>query len=82
MEIQASKYDICDLRIPFEMSFGSKLIIGKDFSSCGVDIYMHDEPKNSVIIGNDCQFSFGIIIWPSDGHTIYMQMNYNCSLLF
>ncbi len=71
VEIQASKYDICNLRIPVVMSFGSNLIIGKDFSCFGVDICMHAEPKNSVTIGDDCMFSSGISIWPSDGHTIY-----------
>lgn len=58
------------LSIPLTMSDYSKLIIGENFKCCGANIFMHDEPNNNIIVGNDCLFSFDITLWPSDGHTI------------
>lgn len=59
------------LNVPIKMSDGSSLIIGKNFSCIGVKIYLHDEKCNQVVIGDDCLFSFDIVIWPSDGHSIF-----------
>ena len=56
--------------IVYPMAKSSKLIIGKNVSMLGSSFYLHDEPNTSVIIGDDCLFSFNNIIWPSDGHTI------------
>lgn len=47
------------------------LEIGKDFSSAGTSIYLDNEPNMSIKIGNDCMFSWDVIIRVSDGHTIY-----------
>jgi len=65
-----SNCHVNDLIIPIKMSDKSELIIGKNFSVVGCHFYLHDEPERKVYIGDDCLFSFGIIIWPSDGHTI------------
>lgn len=75
VEIKSTKYCISNLNIPIIMSPRSKLVIDEDFSCCGVDIYLHDEPDLTVKIGKDCQCSFGVIIWPSDGHTITDNMS-------
>ena len=32
---------------------------------------MHDEPNCNITIGDNCLFSFGILMRPSDGHTVY-----------
>lgn len=62
--------EINRLKIPMKMSDNSKLIIGKNFF-CGVAvIFLHDEPDRLVEIDDNCMFSSGIMIWPSDGHTI------------
>ena len=58
------------LNLKCPMREGAKLIIGEDFTCVSANIYLHDEPNIIVKIGNDCMFSFDIIIWPSDGHTI------------
>lgn len=39
-------------------------------NGCNIVLY---EPNSSVIIGNDCMFSFGIEIWASDSHSIIDQ---------
>ena len=70
IKIQSTRYLIKNLQMPCVRREYSKLIIGKDLSCVGCSIYMHDEPQKKVIIGNDCMFSFDIIIWPSDGHAI------------
>ena len=48
----------------------NKVIIGKNFSVVSGDIILEDETGLNVIIGDDCMFSSGILIRPSDGHTI------------
>ena len=47
----------------------TKLIIGKNFSLNGAKI-MLSEYDDKICIGNDCMFSWGIIIRTSDGHVI------------
>lgn len=69
VEIQPSRYSINNLRI--STSLNSKVVIGKDFSCFDCVIDNHDEAGKSVVIGNDCMFSHGIIMRTSDGHTIY-----------
>lgn len=70
IEIKNSKYDIISFVLPYKMRENSKLLIGKDFSCMDCRVFMHDEPNTNVTIGDDCMFSFGVIIWPSDGHSI------------
>ena len=70
IQIQSTNYIIKNLQLPVPMREHSQLIIGKDLSCIGCSLYMHDEPNTKVIIGDDCMFSFDIIIWPSDGHAI------------
>jgi len=45
--------------------------IGHRFKCIGCTIECHDESGLDVFIGNDCLFSYQIIIRTSDGHTIY-----------
>ena len=66
-----SNASIVNLQVPYKMSDFTELRIGKNFTCVGCRIYLHDEPHNSVVLGNDCMLSFNIIIWPSDGHTVY-----------
>lgn len=70
VQIKSTNYIITNLKFPCMMRERSQLIIGKDLSCVGCSIYMHDEPDTKVLIGDDCMFSFDIIIWPSDGHAI------------
>lgn len=69
--IRESIYGLIKFNIPYKMSDNSILDIGKDFHCVSCDCYMHDEKANNITIGDDVLFSFGIILWPSDGHTIY-----------
>lgn len=75
VEIKSSNYCISEFVQPHMMREYSKLLIGKDFSCIGCKVYMHDEPNTTVTIGDDCLFSFGVIIWPSDGHAIIDSTN-------
>lgn len=70
IEIGRTRYSILNFIMPYPMKEKSKLFIGKDFSCMDCQLFLHDEPNITIKIGEDCQFSFGIIIWPSDGHTI------------
>ncbi len=68
INIQKSKYFLCNLNIsPMN---NNTLLIGRDFSCSSVNIRLHDEPKLTVKIGDDCMFSHDIEIRSSDGHTI------------
>lgn len=69
VEINTTKYNITDLKILTKYS--SHVSIGKDFSCCGCNFELHDEANSKILIGEDCQFSYGINIRTSDGHTIY-----------
>lgn len=71
IQIETTKYMIENLEVCYKMSDNSSLYIGKDFSCCGAKLYLHDETNNFIKIGNDVMFSFDIVLWPSDGHTIY-----------
>lgn len=51
-------------------SFGSIIRIGDRFSCWGLEVRA-EERNTSLSIGNDCMFSKGINIYPSDCHTIY-----------
>lgn len=70
VQIKGTNYIIMNLKFPCVMRERSQLLIGKDLSCVGCSIYMHDEPDTKVVIGDDCMFSFDIIIWPSDGHAV------------
>lgn len=47
---------------------GNCCYIAKDFSCIGATITMHEE--KTVFIDCDCQFSYDISIWTTDGHAI------------
>lgn len=70
VKINETHYQITNFQTPCVMRENSQLIVGKELSCVGCLLYMHDEPGVSVSIGNDCMFSFDVIIWPSDGHAI------------
>ena len=69
IEIQSSPFGIHNLNIDVKDS--SKVTIGKNFACNGCHIENHDEKAQNITIGNDCLFSYGITIRPSDGHVIY-----------
>lgn len=77
IEIKPTQIEINNLKMLYPMREGSKLYIEENLSCVGMDIYMHDEPNTTVKIGKDCQISFGVIIWPSDGHAI-TDLDGNC----
>jgi acetyltransferase-like isoleucine patch superfamily enzyme len=58
------------LSITPQMQEKCKVTIGENFICEDVKILMQDEPDMSVSIGDDCLFSFDVMISPSDGHTI------------
>ncbi|THD54362.1 acetyltransferase [Enterobacteriaceae bacterium ML5] len=51
-------------------SYGSSIQIGDRFSCWGLEVRA-EERGTSLLIGNDCMFSKGINIYPSDCHTIF-----------
>ena len=67
--IQSTKYNIVGLTMTPMNS--AKVVIGKDFSCIGCHIENHDESGLNISIGDDCVFSYGIKMRPSDGHSIY-----------
>ena len=70
ISIASSEYEIQDLNTDI-FSSNSELIIGKNFSTKSISIWITVEPNKKVIIGDDCMFSHTIIIRTSDAHTIY-----------
>lgn len=68
-KIGKSKYEISAL---FHLSApNTKIIIGDNLSTgSGTQINGFSTSNTSVTIGNDCMFSFGVIIRPDDGHVI------------
>ena len=52
-----------------------KLNIGDNVSMWGTNIQMVDEPGLELEIGNDVMMGYGVLIRPSDGHTIYDSQN-------
>lgn len=70
VEIQSSRYEM--KKSTFSILNGGRVLIGKDFSSNdGLDITGFDEPGLTLQIGDDCMFSYGILIRLSDGHALY-----------
>lgn len=51
---------------------GCYIRIGKKCSSNGTNIVLGDN-GSSVIIGDECMFSWGINIWASDTHSVFLQ---------
>lgn len=47
------------------------LTVGEGLTCVGCRICLHDEAYNRVEIGDDCMFSYDIVLWPSDGHALY-----------
>ena len=58
------------LSITPQMKEKCKLTIGENFICEDVKILMQDEPDITVSIGDDCLFSYDVVISPSDGHAI------------
>lgn len=69
IKIGKTKHSINALEILGKRSTGGKCIIGNNFSCEGVKIMLSE--KASVLIGDNCMFSFDIYIWASDGHPMY-----------
>jgi acetyltransferase-like isoleucine patch superfamily enzyme len=70
VQINKTKHHISNLNVT-KMSPYNKLLIGEDLSCSACRVIFHEESGLIVKIGDDCMFSGGIIIRPSDGHTIY-----------
>lgn len=52
------------------MESNQKLKIGNEFFTYGCEIVYGDEENLSVTIGDNCMFAKGILIRPSDGHSV------------
>ena len=69
IKIGKSNYTINNLDITYMNN--NSIEIGEHFSSYSCLILMQDEKHTFIKIGDDCMFSTGIVILPSDGHTLY-----------
>ena len=69
VKIGKTKYKIDKLSIS-QMNNNS-VEIGENFSTFYCRMLMQDEKHTFIKIGDDCMFSTGIVILPSDGHTLY-----------
>lgn len=58
-----------------DMQNNSTLKIGKNFYCGSLKVYLHDEPNNSIIIGDHCMFSTDVLLRPSDAHPIVSSEN-------
>lgn len=54
----------------------SVLKIGKNFYCGSLKVYLHDEPDNSIIIGDNCRISTDVFLRPSDAHSIVSSQNF------
>lgn len=63
------KYD----RILFRILNGSSLIIGNDFSVSNTLRIVASGKETHIVIGNDCMFSSGTVVFNNDGHKIYYE---------
>lgn len=65
---------IINISSPSEIIENSHINIGKftTFECVGMQMY---EDSSSILIGDDCQFSWGVDIWCSDSHTILNDKN-------
>lgn len=68
--IKKTKYYLSHLIIN-EVTKNGRVFIDEDVCMFGCIMNMHDVKNNFITIGKDCLFSDNIILWPSDGHTIY-----------
>lgn len=57
------------------MHNNSTLKIGKNFYCGSLKVYLHDEPNNSITIGDNCMFSTDVLLRPSDAHAIISSKN-------
>jgi len=67
--IKPSKKNISNLKVVSIRGENQNITIGEDFSCGGCEIQMNDGDE-SLSIGNDCLFSWGIKIRTSDGHSV------------
>ncbi len=72
VKIESSIYSIVNFIVPCKME-SCTLSVGKNFSCIGCKLENHDERSLNVTIGDDCQFSYGVNIRTSDGHSIFDQ---------
>jgi len=71
VEIKQTKHCINNLITPIPMSKHSKLFIDEDLFCASIKIFLCDEENKTITIGKDCMFSFDVVLWASDGHSIY-----------
>lgn len=69
VEIKSSSDIVKKLKI--SVKDYQKCTIGRNFFTWNTEIVFSDGKNFEVNIGNDCMFSKGVLIRPSDGHTIY-----------
>lgn len=58
-----------------KMHDNSVLKIGKNFYCGSLKIYLHDDPNNSIIIGDNCMISTDVLLRPSDAHPVHSSDN-------
>jgi acetyltransferase-like isoleucine patch superfamily enzyme len=76
IKIGKTRRHIKNLKIASRRAQNSFVTIGNGFSCVGCQINMNE--SSSVYIGNDCMFSFDIVIFTSDGHAIYDNTTLEC----
>jgi [citrate (pro-3S)-lyase] ligase len=76
ISIGKTKRHIKNLKIAAEKVNDTVIKIGDGFSCVGCQINMNESA--SVYIGDDCMFSFEIIIFTSDSHAIYDNTTLEC----
>ncbi len=70
-EIFIAQNNKCIRNLTIATRKNNKIQIGKNFDCMGCCMEVHDESDTTIRIGDDCLFSYGIVLRPSDGHTIY-----------
>lgn len=69
ISIKHSKFPICGLHIFSDEAVNNIVDIGDDLSCWSCDLKCLS--SNKILIGRDCQFSYDITIWNTDGHAIF-----------
>ena len=67
INLGSGKYKNC--KITCYSGDNQHLKIGNNFSCHGVEFHLKEE-NSSITIGDNCMFSYGIDIWPTDGHAL------------
>ncbi len=69
IEVGQSSKNINNLKIVSIRGSGQKVVIGKNLSLGGMELQLNDGDE-SIFIGDDCLFSWGIKMRTSDGHSV------------